>query len=190
MISLQDMFDIKRSKIDGCLELIPSIFEDHRGSFVKVFHQDAFASAGLENSFTEEYYSKSLKGVIRGLHFQIPPKDHVKVVYCVQGSVFDVVLDLRVGSPTFGEYEVFSLTAKDANMVYIPKGMAHGFCSLSEASILVYKTSTVYDANYDSGIRWDSAGIQWPTETPIVSDRDKQFPTFQSFKSPFGPTHI
>tara|TARA_Y200000002_G_scaffold367831_1_gene360273 strand:- start:65 stop:619 length:555 start_codon:yes stop_codon:yes gene_type:complete len=181
------MFEIKKTKISGCLELIPNIFDDKRGLFVKVFHQNAFASAGLETNFTEEYYSKSIKGVIRGLHFQIPPKDHVKVCYCVQGSVFDVVLDLRLGSPTFGEHEVFSLTAKDANMVYIPKGMAHGFCSLSESSILVYKTSTVYDANYDSGIRWDSAGIQWPTESPIMSDRDKEFIDFQSFKSPFGP---
>ena len=84
--------------------------------------------------FQEDYYSKSLKGVIRGLHFQLPPQEHSKIVYCVNGSVFDVVVDLRVGSPTFGKYETFNLNSNDANMIYIPKGLAHGFCSLSESS--------------------------------------------------------
>ena len=179
------MFKIKRSKIDGCCELTPNIFEDNRGSFVKVFHDEAFADLGLENKFAEEYYSKSFKGVIRGLHFQVPPEDHVKLVYCISGSVFDVVVDLRVGSPTFGQYDTFNLCADDANMVYIPKGMAHGFCSLSESSTLVYKTSTTYNPTCDSGILWNSVDIDWPDKDPVLSNRDKNFCDFKSFKSPF-----
>ena len=132
------MFNVKQSKIKGCLQLTPKIFNDERGSFIKVFHNEAFKSLELEENFLEEYYSKSHKGVIRGLHFQLPPHEHAKMVYCVNGSVFDVVVDHRVGSTTFGQCETFNLNSSDANMIYIPKGLAHGFCSLSESSTLIY----------------------------------------------------
>ena len=179
------MFNINQSTIKGCLELIPKIFYDERGSFVKVFHSEAFKSLGLEEVFQEDYYSKSLKGVIRGLHFQLPPQEHSKIVYCVNGSVFDVVVDLRVGSPTFGKYETFNLNSNDANMIYIPKGLAHGFCSLSESSTLIYKTSTTYHPKCDSGILWNSVSIDWPTKKPVISDRDSSFKPFSDFVSPF-----
>ncbi len=179
------MFEIKRSKIDGCYELAPRIFKDNRGSFVKVFHYEAFDELGLENKYAEEYYSKSYRGVIRGLHFQVPPRDHVKLVYCTEGKVFDVVVDLRLGSETFGVFETFNLCADSANMVYVPSGLAHGFCSLSETSTLVYRTSTTYDPSCDSGILWSSIGIDWPEKNPILSSRDKSFTEFKAFKSPF-----
>ena len=185
MSSFQNMFEIKQSKIEGCFEITPKIFNDERGSFVKVFHNKAFNQAGLESNFVEEYYSKSLKGVIRGLHFQTPPEEHVKLVYCIEGSVFDVVVDLRLGSKTYGKFETFTLNSKDANMIYIPKGIAHGFCSLSELSTLIYKTSTVYSPSQDSGILWNSVGINWPSEVSIISNRDKGFVDFKSFDSPF-----
>lgn len=180
-----NMFKVTRSKINGCVELTPNIFLDERGSFVKVFHNEAFKALGLEAEFAEEYYSKSLMGVTRGLHFQVPPEDHTKLVYCVEGSVFDVVLDLRLGSPSYGQCETFNLTASDANMIYIPKGMAHGFCSLSESSTLIYKTSTVYNPECDSGILWSSVQVDWPTKHPIISERDVAFPSFNHFVSPF-----
>mgnify|MGYP001047693918 CR=1 FL=1 len=179
------MFNVKKSRINGCLELIPKIFNDERGSFVKVFHNEAFKALGLEDEFREEYYSKSSMGVIRGLHFQVPPEEHTKMVYCVDGSVFDVVVDLRVGSTTFGQCETFNLNAADANMIYIPKGLAHGFCSLSESSTLIYKTSTVYNPNFDSGILWDSVPVVWPVKKPIISQRDSVFPGLCDFESPF-----
>lgn len=179
------MFEINESQIEGCYKITPKIIKDERGSFVKVFHSKAFLDAGLESSFVEEYYSKSKKGVIRGLHFQTPPEDHVKIVYCSEGSVFDVVVDLRIGSKTFGKFETFTLNSENANMVYIPKGIAHGFCSLSNSSTLIYKTSTVYSPSQDSGILWNSVGINWPVEEPILSRRDKEFVDFKSFKSPF-----
>lgn len=180
------MFVFNKSKIQGCFELQPKIFEDARGKFVKTFHEKEFSSRGLETKFEEEYYSTSNKNVIRGLHFQLPPVDHVKLVYCVEGEVLDVVVDLRVGSPTFGQFEMFELTALKANCIYIPKGMAHGFCVKSEKAILVYKVSTVYDSYCDAGIHWNSVGIKWGANNPILSVRDQGFPKFNEFVSPFS----
>lgn len=179
------MFDLKPSNLVGCFELQPKVFDDARGRFVKVFHEQAFAAQGLQTQFTEEYYSASYKNVIRGLHFQLPPMDHVKMVYCVQGEVMDVVIDLRVGSPTYGQYAVFELGASKANSIYIPKGMAHGFCALSEQAIMVYKVSTSYSPVHDSGILWNSLPIPWPTTKTILSARDQGFPKLDQFKSPF-----
>ncbi|HEY0665076.1 MAG TPA: dTDP-4-dehydrorhamnose 3,5-epimerase [Gallionella sp.] len=179
------MFEFKPSKLSGCLELQPKAFDDARGRFVKVFHEQAFAAQGLETRFAEEYYSVSHRNVIRGLHFQLPPMDHVKMVYCVQGKVMDVVLDLRAGSPTYGQHAAFELSAAKANCIYIPKGMAHGFCTLSEQATMVYKVSSVYSPAHDAGILWNSADIPWGVSEPILSARDQGFPALDQFESPF-----
>lgn len=163
----------------------PKAFDDARGRFVKVFHEQMFAEKGLETKFAEEYYSISHKNVIRGMHFQLPPMDHVKMVCCVQGEVLDAVVDLRVGSPTYGQCALFELSAAKANSVYIPKGLAHGFCALSDQAIMVYKVSTVYSPAHDAGILWNSVGIPWPITEAILSPRDQSFPTLTDFKSPF-----
>lgn len=179
------MFALTPSSIDGCCEVQPRVMEDARGRFVKVFHEDAFRALGLETHFAEEYYSVSHRGVVRGMHFQLPPADHAKVVYCVQGEVFDVVLDLRVGSPTYGQTASFHLSAEQGNYVYIPRGMAHGFCATSETATLVYKVTSVYTPASDTGIRWDSIGVSWPADAPLVSDRDAGLISFADFVSPF-----
>lgn len=179
------MFDLKPSNLAGCFELQPKVFEDARGRFVKVFHEQIFAAQGLETNFAEEYYSVSSKNVIRGMHFQTPPMDHIKMVYCVEGEVMDTVVDLRVGSPTYGQYALFELSSAKANSIYIPKGMAHGFCVRSEQAIMVYKVSTIYSPAHDAGILWNSVGIPWPLEQPCISDRDKSFPSYADLKSPF-----
>ena len=176
---------IIESKIPGCYEILNKVNNDIRGTFIKTFHSPTFKKFGLETIFKEEYYSSSFKNVVRGLHFQLPPYDHVKLVYCVSGIVKDVVVDLRMGSPTYGEHMGIELSAKKGNMLYIPKGIAHGFCRLSKTSILVYKTSTVYYPKKDTGIKWDSAGISWPNKTMIISERDKSFLTLKEFNSPF-----
>jgi len=173
--------EIQLTTIPGCFEIIPSVFTDDRGSFFKTFHRDLFEQHGLEVDWREEYYSTSRKGVLRGLHFQVPPHDHAKLVYCTSGEVLDVVLDLRDGSPTFGTHTMFQLNAKTANMVYISKGCAHGFYTLSEQATMMYKVSTVYAQAHDAGLLWNSAGIPWPDDTPIMSERDKAFPTFSEF---------
>ncbi len=177
--------DINISKIPGCMEIIPQVFKDERGRFIKTLHNDVFRANGLESCYAEEYYTVSSKSVLRGLHFQIPPKDHIKLVYCVFGKVLDAVVDLRVGSPTYGEFETFELSAEKANMIYIPKGLAHGFYVLSESAIMVYKVTTVYSPEHDTGILWNSVGIPWPDEKPIISKRDSEFRAFKDFKSPF-----
>ena len=182
------MFDLRPSKLVGCYELQPKVFEDARGRFVKVFHEQAFAAQGLETGFAEEYYSVSHKNVLRGMHFQLPPMDHVKMVYCVEGEVLDAVVDLRVGSPTYGCFDLFELSAAKANSLYIPKGLAHGFCVRSALAIMVYKVSTVYSPAHDAGVLWDSMEIPWPISEPVMSARDATFPRLNEFVSPFSYT--
>lgn len=177
--------DLIKTQINGCFELQPNIFNDDRGRFVKTFNENEFQSLGLETVFKEQYYSVSKKNVIRGMHFQLTPFDHVKLVSCLQGAVFDAVIDLRVGSPTYGKSETFELTADKGNSIYMPKGMAHGFCTLSEEAILMYNVSSVYSSDCDSGLLWNSGDIVWPTQDPILSERDKNFLALDEFKSPF-----
>lgn len=179
------MFKIELSRLAGCYKFNPKVIGDARGRFVKIFHEPSYAALGLETNFAEEYYSVSHKNVIRGLHFQVPPMDHVKMVYCLEGHALDVVFDLRVGSPTYGQYEIFELNAINSSSIYIPKGMAHGFCALSENTIMVYKVSTVYSPTHDAGILWNSVGVQWPISEPVLSARDQNFPAFKQFESPF-----
>ena len=179
------MIDFKDTEISGCLEILPKVLNDDRGYFVKTFHVDQFMDYGLEINFTEEYYSFSYCGVIRGLHFQLPPYEHTKIVYCTEGAVMDVVVDLRTSSPSYGQFSTFTLSAEKANLLYIPKGLAHGFEVLSDRAMMMYKVSTVYSPEYDSGILWKSLDIPWQTRSPILSRRDQGFIDFKQFVSPF-----
>ena len=178
--------DIIETVIPGCFEILPAIINDERGRFIKIFHRDFYIENKLEHKYSEEYYSISRRGVLRGLHFQIPPNEHTKLVYCVEGCVFDAVVDLRKNSPTYEKYETFELIAEKANMLYIPQGLAHGFYVLSEQATMVYKVSTVYSTENDTGILWNSVGIPWPDKNPIISKRDSKFIEFDKFKSPFN----
>ncbi len=177
------------TKIPGCINILPKVLEDSRGSFVKTFHVGDFAAHGLTIEMAEEFYSISKKNVLRGLHFQLPPHDHIKVVYCPSGKVLDVILDLRRGSPTFGQHDSIILSEELANILVIPSGIAHGFLTLSNQAMMVYKTSTVHAPSHDSGILWSSASIPWPIATPIISPRDSKLPTFADFQSPFRYVH-
>jgi dTDP-4-dehydrorhamnose 3,5-epimerase len=178
---------VKKNKttISGCFELEPSIFGDTRGKLIKTFHKDTFLDLGLATNFTEEYYSVSSKNVLRGLHFQNPPHDHVKCVTCLSGKIFDVVVDLRKNSKTYKQYFSIELDAEKGNMLYIPEGLAHGFYVLSDTAIFLNRTTTVYNAESETGVRWDSCGIEWPVIKPILSDKDRQLITLNNFKSPF-----
>lgn len=176
---------INKTKLIDCYEIIPNRFIDERGTFIKTFHYDFFKENKLETNFVEQYYSISHQGVLRGLHFQTPPKHHVKLVYCPLGEVLDVVVDLRIGSPTYGQFDLFHLNADRNNMIYIPSGMAHGFYVISKSAIVVCNLSTVFSAEHDHGIRWDSVGIPWPDQSPILSTKDRQLPSFSDFPNPF-----
>lgn len=175
----------KPTTIPGCYEIIPTIRRDARGLFVKVSHVPEFKKLGLETGFKEEYYSVSKKGVLRGLHFQEPPFALTKLVFCVEGEVFDAVLDLRWRSKTYGKVFTVKLSSKKANMLYIPKGCAHGFYTLSKRAVMFYKTSEVYSPEHDTGVLWSSAGIKWPYKKPVVSARDAAFLKLSEYKSLF-----
>ncbi|HOP41027.1 MAG TPA: dTDP-4-dehydrorhamnose 3,5-epimerase [Geobacteraceae bacterium] len=176
---------IKETTIPGCREIFPCILRDQRGAFVKTFHDEVFHSNGLATDWREEYYSVSRHGVLRGLHFQLPPHDHEKLVYCTAGSVIDAVVDLRKGSPTYGRHLIVKLSADQGNMLYIPRGLAHGFYVTDESATMLYKVSSVYSPEYDSGILWNSAGIPWPDDNPDISTRDAGFSSLDRFLSPF-----
>lgn len=176
---------INPTKIPGCYEIQLRVLGDHRGRFVKTFHEDTFAEHGLETHFAEAYYSVSSHNVLRGLHFQIPPKDHTKLVHCAQGEVLDAVVDLRVGSPTYGQWATFHLSAEQGNLVYVPAGLAHGFYIMSEQAVVMYQVSTVYAPEHERGILWNSAGIEWPSRDPIISEKDSGWLTLSEFQSPF-----
>jgi dTDP-4-dehydrorhamnose 3,5-epimerase len=179
------MMEFKETLLPGCYEIQPTVFIDKRGKFVKIFHQEIFAEYGLHTEYAEAFYSISKRRVLRGLHFQVPPYEQAKVVYCLAGKILDAVVDLRIGSPTYGQQVTFELNANQANMVYIPVGMAHGFYTLSDTALMVYNVTSVYSPEHDTGILWSSVEICWPDNEPIVSDRDAKFLPFASFLSPF-----
>ena len=176
---------IKELEIPGCFLIEPREFTDNRGNFVKTFQASIYQELGIQSDFTEEYYSTSHKNVLRGLHFQTPPSDHNKLVYCIRGEVLDAFVDLRIGSPTYKQHLEVNLSENNKNVLFLCSGIAHGFLSMSDESIMVYKTSTEYNSECDTGISWDSTGINWPVSDPIVSERDQNFTTLENFNSPF-----
>lgn len=156
-------------------EIENNIFDDYRGRFVKTFHADIFTENGLATDFKESFYSVSKKNVLRGMHYQLPPCDHSKLVYVIHGKILDVVVDVREDSETFGEYYSAELSCLNAKSLYIGKGFAHGFLTISESAVVVYMTTTVHNPELDTGVRWDGFGYKWPVSRPIISSRDKSF---------------
>jgi dTDP-4-dehydrorhamnose 3,5-epimerase len=169
----------------GVRVLQPFLHRDERGEFVKPFHEGQFAQHGLKIHIREEFFSVSNAGVLRGMHFQLPPHDHQKLVYCVRGSVLDVILDLRRGSSTYGKSVGVELSSANRHVIYIPVGFAHGFLSLEDDSCLIYKTDSVHAPSHDAGILWSSFGFAWPEQSPLLSPRDLNFPPLAQFTSPF-----
>lgn len=179
------MIEIAPGKIDGVLVLRPTARCDTRGRFVKTIQEDIFSKHGIPTIFAEQYYSVSAKNVLRGLHFQTPPHDHYKLVTCVEGEVFDVVVDLRRGSGTYGHHQSFELNGAGGDSVFVPSGCAHGFYVRSNSAIMLYNVGSLYAASHDAGIRWDSVDVPWPSRRPVISDRDAAFVAFAEFESPF-----
>lgn len=155
-----------------------------RGSFVKTYHQELFSQMDINLKIREEFYSISNKNVVRGMHFQLPPYEHEKLVFCPQGTVRDVLLDLRSGDG-YGKVASAELCDTNAHMVFIPKGVAHGFVSLRDQTLMLYKTSTVHNPESDCGIRWDSFGFDWGVSQPCLSNRDENHLPFDHFNTVF-----
>ena len=176
---------VKKTKLDGCLQIELPFFQDQRGDFIKTYQGSAFESFGINFKCAEEFVTTSSRNVIRGMHFQIPPFDHEKMVYCLSGKVKDVVLDIRTGSETYGLFEIFELDGNCPTAIYIPKGFAHGFRALEDNSVMSYRVSTEHDSATDLGIHWSSFGCDWGITEPVVSLRDDAHQPLHKFKSPF-----
>ncbi|WP_208012539.1 dTDP-4-dehydrorhamnose 3,5-epimerase family protein [Cellulomonas shaoxiangyii] len=173
------------SALPGVGLLVTPFHSDRRGSFTKPYAPDALAAAGIDMGVAEVYWSSSHPGTVRGLHFQTPPTAVAKIVFAVTGRVTDVVVDLRVGSPTYGQHARFDLTP-GAGSVVVPVGCAHGFEVVGDDdAVLCYLQDVPFDPATDAGVRWDSAGIAWETTEPITSDRDAGLPRLEEFASPF-----
>jgi dTDP-4-dehydrorhamnose 3,5-epimerase len=173
--------------LPGAVSIEPTSRRDERGRFLKIFHSTSLADEGLTFELREEFYSVSHRGVLRGMHFQRPPFDHQKLVVCIAGRVLDVLVDLRQSSPTFGQSCSLELSGESPRLVWIPRGLAHGFLSLRNDSIVMYKTDCEYASEHDAGVRWDSFGFTWPMPVHdlVISSRDQQHPRLAEFVSPF-----
>ncbi len=155
----------------------PALFEDARGSFMETWNQRRYVKAGVPADFQQDNLSRSRRGVLRGLHFQ-NPNAQGKLVFVLKGEVFDVAVDIRLGSPTYGHWAGEILSADNRRQLYIPTGYAHGFCVTSEEALVAYKCTAPYDAAAEGAIRWDDPdiGIEWPELTYVVSEKDRAAP--------------
>ncbi len=174
-------FEFQKTELEGVILITPRRFPDDRGEFAELYQHSTFAKEGIDSQFVQVNYSKSKKGVVRALHYQLPPKAQGKLVQAAHGSVFDVAVDIRKGSPTYGKWVGVTLSATERNMLYIPAGFAHGFCALEEDAELVYYCTNEYSPEHERGILWNDPAINiaWPVDTPIISDRDACYPVLK-----------
>lgn len=181
------MAELRSTPISGLLEIFPKIFPDSRGYFFESFRQDWLQKEGIEVDWIQDNQSFSQKGTVRGLHFQKSPHAQAKLVRVITGKVLDVVVDLRKGSPTYGEKFSTILDAERFNLLYVPTGFAHGFSVLEDATF-VYKCSNYYNKSAEGGILWNdpALGIDWQVEEPILSEKDKLWMTLDEFTTQSG----
>ena len=173
-------------KIPGLVIIQPTAFGDDRGFFMETYSEKVFAENGINVEFVQDNHSQSTKSVLRGLHFQKPPFAQDKLIRCTRGEVFDVAVDLRQNSPTFGQYEATILSAENKKMFFIPKGFAHAFLVLSDIADFQYKCSNFYNKESEGGLLWNDpeVNIDWPQiENLILSEKDKSWPTLSEIKN-------
>jgi dTDP-4-dehydrorhamnose 3,5-epimerase len=175
------------TRLRGLVLLQPPVHGDARGFFVETFLRDEYRDAGVDVDFVQDNHSRSARNSLRGLHFQRRP-GQAKLVRAVRGRIWDVVVDIRPGSPTIGQYEAFELDDIDHRQLFVPVGFAHGFCVLTDEADVTYKVSALYDAAEERGIAWDDPdiGIPWPIDTPVLSDRDRANPSLAEVLAELG----
>jgi len=171
-------FRFERLQIPDVILIEPTVFPDERGFFMETYKYSEFAAFGIKERFVQDNHSRSKKGILRGLHYQRLPKAQGKLVRAVVGEIFDVAVDIRKGSPTYGKWVGEKLSAGNIQMLYIPPGFAHGFCVLSKEAEVIYKVTEEFSPEHDAGIIWNDPeiGIDWPIEYPIVSAKDTGLP--------------
>lgn len=171
-------FSFRRLEISDVVMIEPRVFRDERGFFMESYKQSEFAAFGIKERFVQDNHSRSRKGVLRGLHYQNPPRAQGKLVRAVSGEIFDVAVDIRKGSPTYGRWVGVNLSEENMRMLYIPPGFAHGFLTLSDMADVMYKTTDEYSPEHEAGIIWNDPeiGIKWPLDEPVLSPRDARWP--------------
>ena len=169
----EEHINVIEKKLPGVLLLEPKVFGDERGFFMETWHADRYEEAGLPSRFVQDNLSFSQRGVLRGLHFQNPDQQG-KLVYVLQGEVYDVAVDIRVGSPTFGEWTAVTLSMENKRQFYVPEGFAHGFLVTSDSALFAYKCTAKYNANAEAAVLWNDPeiGIEWPMDAPVLSEKD------------------
>ena len=174
-------FKFERLEIPEILLIEPMVFRDDRGFFMETYKKNDFKEFGIDNYFIQENHSLSTKGTLRGLHYQKEPMAQGKLVRVIKGKIFDVGVDIRKNSPTYGKYASRVLSSENRLMLYIPEGFAHGFCVLSDEAEVMYLTTEVYSSECDRGIIWNDCelAIDWPIQNPIVSEKDANQPTLR-----------
>ncbi len=178
---------IIKTPIPDLVVIEPSVFNDQRGYFFESYNQERYFNNDMNMLFVQDNESKSGKNVLRGLHFQKPPFAQGKLVRVIQGKVLDVAVDIRKGSPTYGQYHAVELDAIFKRMFYIPEGFAHGFLTLEDDTIFSYKCTNYYNKESEGSLLWsdETIGVEWDIENPILSEKDKIGPLFKDFQSPF-----
>ncbi len=178
----------KKTKLKDAFLIEPKVFQDERGFFLEPYSKRVFKENEIDIDFVQDNHSLSVKkGVLRGMHFQVPPKAQTKLVRVTRGSVYDVIIDLRKNSPTFKKWEGFELSAENFLMLLIPRGFAHGFCTLEDNTEFMYKVDEFYAPETDSGFVWNDPeiNIDWPVKDPILSEKDGQLKKFKDLNNPF-----
>ncbi len=180
-------FEFTPCSIPDLVLIKPRVFDDGRGFFLELYKHSDFASAGIREHLVQDNYSRSAKGVLRGLHYQKNPKAQGKLVMCIQGSIFDVAVDIRKGSPHYGKWVGVELSEGNKRLFYVPTGFAHGFQVMSDAAEVLYKCTEEYSPANDRGIIWSDPdiGIAWPVNDPLLSDKDKIHPFLKNADNNF-----
>ncbi len=170
------MIRVEPTLLDGVVCITPDVFKDDRGFFMETYHREAYRKAGIKNAFVQDNYSHSSRHVLRGLHYQLR-QPQAKLVSVIWGEIFDVAVDIRRGSPTWGRWTGHILSEENRAQLFIPEGFAHGFCVLSERADVMYKCTDFYNPGDDYGIAWADAeiGIQWPVPEPLLSEKDRAY---------------
>ena len=183
-------FTFKTLSIPGVILIEPRAFGDDRGFFMETYKYSDFASAGIKESFVQDNYSRSLTGILRGLHYQKNPNAQGKLVQCITGRIFDAAVDIRKGSPNFGKWVAAELSGDNKLMLYVPAGFAHGFLVLSETADVMYKCTKEYSPADDRGIIWNDPdiGIEWPLKEPLLSGKDREHPLLKDADNNFEYT--
>ena len=173
-------FKRRETRLEGLVLIEPIVHTDDRGFFFETYREDDYRALGVDVGFVQDNHSRSVKGTVRALHFQLSP-GQAKLIRAARGTIFDVAVDLRRDSPTYGQYETFELSDENARQLYVPVGFAHGFCVTSDIADVTYKVSSYYEPATERGIAFDdpAIGIPWPTKEPLVSDRDRKNPTLE-----------